>query len=60
VFAIFYHDYIYKSSKKDNELKSAEFALSILLENAKLDKQLVFDTICATQLHQHHEIEDIN
>nr|WP_315223948.1 hypothetical protein [uncultured Flavobacterium sp.] len=60
VFAIFYHDYIYKSSKKDNELKSAEFALSILPENAKLDKQLVFDTICATQLHQHHQIEDIN
>lgn len=60
IFAIFYHDYIYKSSKKDNELKSAEFALSILPENAKLDKQLVFDTICATQLHQHHEIEDIN
>lgn len=60
IFAIFYHDYIYKSSKKDNELKSAEFALSILAENAKLDKQLVFDTICATQLHQHHQIEDIN
>ena len=60
MFAIFYHDYIYKSSKKDNELKSAEFALSILPENATLDKQLVFDTICATQLHQHHEIEDIN
>ncbi|WP_236025431.1 HD domain-containing protein [Flavobacterium geliluteum] len=60
MFAIFYHDYIYKSSKKDNEIKSAEFALSILPENARLDKQLVFDTICATQLHQHHEIEDIN
>ncbi|MDX6183996.1 hypothetical protein SGQ44_17465 [Flavobacterium sp. Fl-77] len=60
IFAIFYHDYIYKSSKKDNELKSAEYALSILPENTKLDKQLVFDTICATQLHQHHQIEDIN
>lgn len=48
LFSIFYHDFVYSSSRKDNELKSAEFALSILPENAKLDKQLVFDTICAT------------
>ncbi|TCN58726.1 hypothetical protein D0809_10275 [Flavobacterium circumlabens] len=60
LFAVFYHDYIYKSSKKDNELKSAEFALSILHENISFDKQLVFDAICATQQHQHNAIEDIN
>jgi predicted metal-dependent HD superfamily phosphohydrolase len=60
LYAIFYHDYIYKSSKKDNELKSAEYALSILPENISFDKQLVFDAICATQQHQHHIIEDIN
>lgn len=60
LFAVFYHDYIYKSSKKDNELKSAEFALSILPENVNLDTQLVFDAICATQQHQHNAIEDIN
>jgi len=60
LFSIFYHDYIYVSSKKDNELKSAEYALSILPENPKLDKQLVFDAICATQLHQHNINEDIN
>ncbi|MBF4484483.1 MULTISPECIES: hypothetical protein [unclassified Flavobacterium] len=60
LFSIFYHDYIYKSSKKDNELKSAEYAFSILPENIELDKQLVFDAICATQLHQHNTIEDIN
>ncbi|MDA6072531.1 hypothetical protein NJT12_23185 [Flavobacterium sp. AC] len=60
LFSIFYHDYIYKSSKKDNELKSAEFTLSILPENIQLDKQLVFDAICATQQHQHNIIEDIN
>ncbi|RUT69281.1 hypothetical protein D0817_17435 [Flavobacterium cupreum] len=60
LFAVFYHDYIYKSSKKDNELKSAEFALSILPENISFDKQFVFDAICATQLHAHHTIEDIN
>lgn len=60
LFSIFYHDYIYKSSKKDNELKSAEFALSILPENSSFDRQLVFDAICATQQHQHNTIEDIN
>lgn len=60
LFSIFYHDYIYKSSKKDNELKSAEFALSILPENISFDSQLVFDAICATQQHQHNIIEDIN
>jgi len=60
LFSIFYHDYIYKSNKKDNELKSAEYALSILPENTTLNKQLVFDAICATQQHQHNEVEDIN
>lgn len=60
LLCIFYHDYVYLSSKKDNELKSAEYALAILPENAKLDRQLVFEANCATQLHQHNEIEDIN
>ncbi|KFF14902.1 HD domain-containing protein [Flavobacterium hydatis] len=60
LFSIFYHDYVYKSSKKDNELKSAEYTLSILPKNISFNKQLVFDAICATQLHQHNEIEDIN
>jgi len=60
LFSIFYHDYFYKSSKKDNELKSAEYALSILSENIQLDKQLVFDAICATQQHQNNIMEDIN
>ncbi|MBF4518195.1 hypothetical protein IRZ71_17660 [Flavobacterium sp. ANB] len=60
LFSIFYHDYIYSSRKKDNELKSAEFALSVLPENAKLDKKLVFDAICATQHHQQNIVKDIN
>ncbi|MBS7231477.1 hypothetical protein KHA90_10630 [Flavobacterium psychroterrae] len=60
LFSIFYHDYIYKGSKKDNELKSAEYALSILSENIQFEKQLVFDAICATQQHQHNANEDIN
>ncbi|WP_343616682.1 hypothetical protein [Flavobacterium sp.] len=60
LFAIFYHDVVYSASKKDNELKSAEFALSILNENHLLNKQLVFDAICATQLHAYNANEDIN
>lgn len=60
LFSIFYHDFVYSASKKDNELKSAEYALTILPENVNLNKQLVFDAICATQQHQHNNIEDIN
>jgi len=60
LFSIFYHDIVYSASKKDNELKSAEYALAVLPENSNLNKQLVFDAICATQQHQQNEIEDIN
>lgn len=60
LFSIFYHDFVYSASKKDNELKSAEYSLAILSENVNLNKQLVFDAICATQQHQHNVIEDIN
>ncbi|WP_035647206.1 hypothetical protein [Flavobacterium sp. ASV13] len=60
LFSIFYHDFVYSASKKDNELKSAEYALTILTENIDLNKQLVFDAICATQQHQQNVIEDIN
>lgn len=60
LYSIFYHDYIYKATRKDNELKSAKQALSILSQAAILDKQLVFDAICATQAHQQNEIADIN
>ena len=60
LFSIFYHDYIYKATKKDNELKSAEYALKVLSNSGALDKSLVFNAICATQQHQHNKIEDIN
>ncbi|WP_343694958.1 hypothetical protein [Flavobacterium sp.] len=60
LFSIFYHDFVYSASKKDNELKSAEYALAILPENSNLNKQLVFDAICATHQHPQNEIEDIN
>lgn len=60
LYAIFYHDYVYKVTKKDNEQKSADYALSIVPSHATINKPLVFEIICATQLHQHHETEDIN
>ena len=60
LYSIFYHDYVYKATRKDNELKSANHALSILAAQVTMDKQLVFEAICATQFHQHNEIEDIN
>lgn len=60
LFSIFYHDFVYSASKKDNELKSAEYALTVLSENSNLNKQLILDAICATQQHQHNSIEDIN
>ncbi|GGF11205.1 HD domain-containing protein [Flavobacterium limi] len=60
LFSIFYHDFVYSASKKDNELKSAQYALKILPENTTLNKQLVFDAICDTKLHAHNINEDIN
>lgn len=60
LFSIFYHDYVYKATRKDNELKSAELALKVLADFTSLNKDLIFDAICATQLHQHNSIEDIN
>ncbi|BCY29361.1 HD domain-containing protein [Flavobacterium okayamense] len=60
LFAIFYHDIIYKTTRKDNELKSAEFAVSLIQPQHELDKELVFEMILATQHHQFNIIEDIN
>lgn len=60
LFSIFYHDIIYSASKKDNELKSAEFAVKVLVKKTSINKPLVFDAICATQLHAYNENEDIN
>lgn len=60
LFSLFYHDYIYSATQKDNELKSAEFACNLLKNNTILDKNLVFQLIMATQLHQHNSISDLN
>jgi len=45
LYSVFYHDYVYKATRKDNELKSASHALSILGEHVTMDKQLVFEAI---------------
>lgn len=60
LYCIFYHDYVYKATRKDNELKSAELALVIVSDTILLNKPFIFDAICATQLHQHNQIDDIN
>lgn len=60
LYSIFYHDYIYNVTRKDNERKSADYALSILPSNAKINMHLVHEMIAATQVHQHNEKEDIN
>lgn len=58
LYALFYHDYVYSSTQKDNELKSAEFAVQLLPENTKLDKQIIFDMILATKEHISSGMED--
>ncbi len=58
LYSIFYHDYIYNSSRKDNELKSAEFAVKILPKETNIDSKIVFDMILATKDHQNNGIED--
>lgn len=52
LYSIFYHDYVYNSTRKDNELKSAEFAVKILPATTTINKELVFDLIIVTQTHQ--------
>lgn len=59
LYAIFYHDYVYKSTRKDNELKSAEYALAILPKsNVAMHKERVYDMILATKDHICHDNKD--
>ncbi|MEO8516430.1 MAG: hypothetical protein ABI426_06785 [Flavobacterium sp.] len=58
LYSIFYHDFIYNSSRKDNELKSAEYATQILPKEAKIDATIVFDMILATKDHLCNGVED--
>lgn len=58
LYAIFYHDIIYKSTRKDNELKSAELAVELLPKHTNLNKQIVFDMIMSTKDHISKGVED--
>lgn len=59
LYAIFYHDYIYNSRKKDNELKSAEYAVKILPKDSSLNSKIIYEIICATKDHQFNGIKDV-
>ena len=54
LFAIWFHDIIYKASKKNNEEKSAEFASSVLknLSKEKIHFNTVAQLIISTKSHQ--------
>lgn len=58
LYAIFYHDYIYKTIKKNNELRSAEYAVALLPTGTPLNKKHVFDLILSTKDHQCSDNED--
>lgn len=58
LYSIFYHDLIYKSTRKDNELKSAELAVGLLPNNTIANKQIIFDMILATKDHVSKGVED--
>lgn len=58
LYAIFYHDYVYNSTRKDNELKSADYAVKILPEEKTLNKERIHQLIMVTKNHQPTENED--
>ncbi len=51
LFALFYHDIIYKATSNKNELKSAQYALKILPHNISMNKDFIFEAIISTQKH---------
>lgn len=62
LWAILFHDVIYSSTKKDNELQSAELAKTRLTTIGlnKEDIDEVFEMIMATKSHQFNSNKDIN
>ncbi len=60
LFAIFYHDIIYKATRKDNELKSAELAQKRMTELGVPAEKIkkCFQQIVATQHHEPTEEKD--
>lgn len=62
LFTLFYHDAIYKSTKKNNEEKSAELAIKRMTEIGfnQAEVQLCYDQIIATKSHARSEDSDTN
>ncbi len=60
LFAIFYHDIIYKATRKDNELKSAQLAQKRMTELGVPAEKIkkCFQQIVATQHHEPTEDKD--
>ena len=58
LYSIFYHDYIYRSTRNDNELKSAEYDIELLPENSTVNKQIIFDMILSTKDYVCIGVED--
>ncbi len=62
LFTVYYHDIIYKSTKKDNEEKSAELASKRMTEIGvdENDIKMCFEQIIATKTHIKHPNSDTN
>ena len=59
LFALFYHDYVYKATKKDNEVKSAEL-LRGLMESYHLPQALIDKATHIILATQKHEASDLD
>ena len=59
-FSIFYHDVIYKPSRSDNELQSAEFFNEYISKTSFEDINLCFAQILATKSHKRRANMDTN
>lgn len=61
-FSVFYHDIIYKSTSKENEEKSAEFAVQRLQKLNLSESQLnrISNQILATKAHKKSSDQDTN
>lgn len=60
LFSIFYHDIVYKATRKDNELKSAQLAEKRMMELGVPPEKIkkCFEQIVATQHHEPTEDND--
>ncbi|QYS87598.1 hypothetical protein JJC03_07240 [Flavobacterium oreochromis] len=52
LLAIYYHDVIYVSTSKNNELKSAELAVAALQKATQINTKIIYDLILCTKSHE--------